>query len=115
MNYRILAYSTLAAFVAVLCLATYMSFKLDDLEKKNKALIANNMAMTKQSQADVSDAFKMGIITCTNEDVDFLNEIADEYDNTVFGKIIREWAQTWAYEDDYIQKLVDEYMNGDSK
>lgn len=113
MKSRVPLYVALAAIVALLGLSTYMAFKMDDMDKKNKALIAQNVALTAQARADVSDAFKMGIITCTNEDVKFLNDTADEYSGTLFAKIIRNWAQTWAYDEDRLQELVNRYMDGE--
>lgn len=104
-----------AVTLALLLFATCVGIAIQadnysELEKNYNAVVLANQRQAEQTREDVSDAFKMGIITCSNEDVDFLNSIAYEYDGTPFGKIIANWADTWAYDEDTLQGLIEEYM-----
>lgn len=120
MNYRTIALIVACAALVVLCAAVYSQYKVASTEAElliheKASLIAQNKAITAKARADVSDAFKMGIIACTNEDVEYLNEVAYEYSGTPFGKIISEWAKNWAYDDSTLDEMVSSFMNGDSK
>ena len=59
-----------------------------------------------------------GLITCGNEDVEYLNEQADYYKSLVganpLSKLMRQWAQTWGYDDDTLNQMTEEYMDGGS-
>lgn len=103
---------TLALLLFATCVGiAIQADNYSNLEKKYNAVVLENKQQTQQARADVSNAFKMGIITCSNEDVDFLNSVAYEYDGTAFGKIIANWADTWAYDEDRLQELIDGYMS----
>lgn len=117
MNYRTIALIVALWALVVLCAVVYSQYKSASTEaelliQEKASLIAQNKAITTKARADVSDAFKMGIITCTNEDIEYLNEVAYEYNGTPFGEIISEWAKTWAYDDARLDEMVAEFMNG---
>lgn len=89
--------------------------EIKQLDKQNKALVVQNVQLTKDSRNAEAEAFKMGLITCGNEDVDYLNELAVEYSGNALGKLFLQMAQTWAYDEDTLQMMVDGYMNGDTQ
>lgn len=84
--------------------------RLDEVNELKAQLKAQNIALTKKAHENKADAFRAGIIACTNEDVEFLNDMADEVGGPV-GKLFRDWAQTWAYDDDTMNLMTEEYMN----
>jgi len=86
---------------------------IHELEAKNAMMMKSNKALTVKASEDKADAFRAGIIACTNEDVEFLNDMADEVGGPV-GKLFRDWAETWAYDDDTMNMMTEEYMHGQS-
>jgi predicted negative regulator of RcsB-dependent stress response len=98
--------------IAVTTLFTYTDWQKDQQIEKNKALIAANVALTKKLNAEKADAFKMGLITCENEDIATFNDLALEYEGTALGQMFESMANNWAYDDETMQSMIEEFMNG---
>ena len=105
----ICAIATVAAIVAGQRLDT-----INDLKQQNKELVVQNVQLTKDARQAEAEAFKMGLITCSNEDVDYLNDLANEYAGTPLAKMFRQMAMGWAYDDDTMQSMIESYMEGDT-
>ena len=84
----------------------------DEYKEQSKALLVQNVQLTKDVNTAKADAFKDGLITCSNEDIDYLNGIADEYPGTTIEKLFREMAMGWAYDDSTTSEMVEDYMDG---
>lgn len=101
-------FSSLAAFGAYVA-----GDRKDQIDSLKRQLVVQNVQLTKENRAAISNAYKAGLIACGNEDIEFLNDTADEYRGTLFAKILREWAMTWAYDEDRLQEMVEDYMSGE--
>lgn len=85
----------------------------NEIESLKEQLLVQNVQLTEQNRAAISDAYKAGLIACGNEDIQFLNDTAYEYRGTLFARILRNWAKTWAYDEDRLQEMVEDYMSGE--
>lgn len=79
---------------------------------QNNQLIQQNIQLTKTIRETKATSFKMGIIACTNEDISWLNKLASQYSGTELGDIFKEMANNWTYDDDTLNKMVEDYMGG---
>lgn len=106
----------LGVVAAVLCVFLFISYKDNNrLEEQLKASTVQNVQLTKQMREVKADAFRAGITACTNEDIEFLNEMSDELAKyPEFSKLFHDWAQTWAYDEDTLNQMVETYMEGDT-
>lgn len=107
----VVAFCLLAAFCAYV--AGDRKDQIDDLKKQ---LVVQNVQLTKQIRQVKADSFRDGLITCGNEDVKYLNERADYYQEIAgvnpLSKLMREWAQTWTYDDATLNEMTESYMDG---
>lgn len=92
---------------------TLFAYQLNEQKQYNQKLVVQNVQQTKQDRAAISDAYKAGLIACGNEDIQFLNDTAYEYRDTLFARILRSWARTWAYDEDRLREMVEDYMSGE--
>lgn len=105
----------LVVFIVSLCaFAVYAGvtagLRKDQIDDLKQQLLVQNVQLTEQNRAAISDAYKAGLIACGNEDIQFLNDTAYEYRGTLFAKILRNWADTWAYDEDTLREMVESYM-----
>lgn len=108
-----IALAVLVCGIAALCVILCISIQQKNtLQQQKDELIVQNVQLTKQKNIDISNAYKAGLITCGNEDVAFLMDTANEYNGTLFGRILRDWANGWAYDDSTLRTMVEKYMEG---
>jgi hypothetical protein len=86
--------------------------ELNKCKQQNQAALVQNVQLTKDVRQAKADGFKAGLITCSNEDVEWLNELGSEYSGTKLGDIFTSMAQGWAYDDDTMSEMVSTYMTG---
>lgn len=90
----------------------------DEVDALKKQLVVQNVQLTQKMREVKADAYRDGLITCGNEDIAYLNEQADYYQSLAganpLSKLMRQWAQTWGYDDDTLNQMTEEYMDGGS-
>ena len=98
----------LVALIASVVVVGVLAQEKANAQKKVTALIAENKALTGDVRKAKVAAFRDGIITCTNEDVDYFNEMSIEYPS--LAEIFDTWAQNWSYDEDTLNVMTEEYM-----
>ena len=105
---------TLVLFFIVTAIAVTLTYQRDEQLKRNAALVEQNMKLTADVRSAKADGFRAGLITCGNEDVKWLNEKADYYESiagtNALSKLMHDWAQTWTYSDEVLNKMTEAYM-----
>jgi hypothetical protein len=98
--------------VAIGCAIVAFMFanEANEQKQRNEQLIVQNVQLTKEMRQTKADAYKDGLIACGNEDVDYLNGLADEYGGAL-GKLFRDMAMGWAYDDDTMRAMIESYMD----
>lgn len=90
--------------------AGYRKDTIDVLRYDNKVLVAQNKKLTADVREAKVQGFRDGLNKCTNEDVKFFNDMADEFPGSELDKVMTAWAKTWAYDEDTTNLMVEEYM-----
>jgi hypothetical protein len=98
--------------LAIMCALMFVSAsQKTDLQRQLKASTVQNVQLTKAVHTAKVESFKDGVIVCQNEDIDYLNSLAAEYQGTALFKLFNQMAMGWAYDDDSMQRLIEAYMN----
>lgn len=104
--------------LAIMCALMFIcASQKTDLQRQKDALVIQNVQLTKDVREAKADAFKAGLITCGNEDITFLNEESAFWESEGQPELagyFNDLAQTWAYDEDTLQAMIDDYMNGDT-
>ncbi len=102
------------ALVAMCALMFICYSQKKDLEVQVKQETIQNVQLTNKIREVKADSFRAGLITCGNEDVEWLNERADYYNaissNNPLSKLMKDWAQTWTYDDATLNSMTEAYM-----
>jgi hypothetical protein len=85
--------------------------ELNAQKKYNEVLVVQNVQFTKDMREAKAVSYRMGILACGNEDVSYLNSLAADYQGTVLGKLFKQMAMNWSYDDDTLNQMVESYMD----
>jgi hypothetical protein len=110
--YLLIALLVLAAAIIAMCYS-----QRDDLQDQLAMAKAQNVQLTADVREAKARAYRAGVITCGNEDVAYLNDLADTY-RTEFpelAELLEQMAMGWGYDDDTLNMMVEDYMNGDTQ
>ena len=104
-------FSLVVAFVVVAIIA-FMSMNQRDAAKSlNEKLVVQNVQLAKDVRTATVRAFRDGLIVCGNEDIAYFQGVADKYPNTAVADVFNRMADNWAYDDDKMDELTEDYMD----
>ena len=104
-------FSLVVAFVVVAIIAFMAMNQRDAAKSLNEKLVVQNVQLAKDVRTATVRAFRDGLIVCGNEDIAYFQGVADQYPNTAVADVFNRMADNWAYDDDKMDELTEDYMD----
>ena len=109
---RDIAFYGVAIALAIMCALMFISTSMRyDVQRKRDALAVQNVQLAKDVRTATVRAFRDGLIVCGNEDIAYFQGVADQYPNTAVADVFNRMADNWAYDDDKMDELTEDYMD----